>query len=104
MYIDGYPDGLNAQLIMKGNVTANSNGNFGGMYTYLEGSNMNLVIDVQGSFQSCGNDPQDIYYEVEKTSSSLEYTGSGYTCDKVYDLLGNGGTNIVEPECQSCGL
>ena len=98
-------DGTNAQLNMKGQVTFNSNG-FVGMYTGLSSLNSNAKLEINvesgSTLKSCGNAVADISGNVD-TSSTLDFSGDGYTCDqnKVV-FLGSGAGNVDEPTCQDC--
>ena len=76
------------------------------MYSFLY-SNSNLEIDVENgsTLESCGNDDDDIYGEVE-ASATATFSGTGYTCDQnkvVFEGIGGGtvGT-VVPPNCQDC--
>jgi hypothetical protein len=94
-------NGANAQLIVKGNVTLNSNNRYHGMYSYLE-ANTKLEIDVENgsTLESCGNSQSDIYGEVE-ASATATFSGTGYTCSSKQFIVFGGGT-VVPPNCQDC--
>ena len=83
---------------MKGEVTFNSNGAYG-MYSFLD-SNAQLEINVESgtTLKSCGNTGFDIYGFVEP-SSTLDFSGTGYTCDQI---VFDGAGTVVEPVCQPC--
>jgi hypothetical protein len=96
MYID-VSYGVEAEFIVKGKVTFNSNG-LAGMYSFLY-SNSNLEIDVEtgSTLESCGNDDYDIYGYV---AGAATFSGDGsYTCDQA---VFNGGGTVVPPNCQDC--
>ena len=88
------------QVIAKGSNTFNSNDG-DGIYSYIDDS-MNLFIDVEegGSVQSCGNLDDDIDTENCGASATAAFTGSGYTCDKIYESSNEG--TVVRPDCQPC--
>jgi hypothetical protein len=101
MYI-GVDSGVEAKLIVKGEVTFNSNGNgFAGMYSFLY-SNSNLEIDVENgsTLESCGNTQFDIYGQVPANATAT-FSGTGYTCDQA-KVVFNGGFTVVPPNCQAC--
>ena len=93
-----------AKLIVKGEVTLNSNGF--GMNSFL-GANAKLEINVENgsTFETCGNIDYDIYGTVDATATAT-FSGTGYTCDqaKVVFIGDNGGTvgTVDEPVCQDC--
>jgi hypothetical protein len=91
-------NGANAQLIVKGKVTLNSNDGYG-MYPYLE-ANTKLEINVENgsTLESCGNTQFDIYGEV---AGAATFSGTGYTCSSKQFFVEVGGT-VVEPVCQAC--
>ena len=99
-----FVDGVNAQLIVKGNVNINSNGD--GMFSFLE-ANTKLEINVENgsTLESCGNTQFDIYGTVDATATAT-FPGTGYTCDqaKVVFIGDNGGTvgTVDGPVCQPC--
>ena len=90
----------NAELNVKGQVTANSNGIYG-MYSLLN-SNANLEINVESdaTLKSCGNGRYDIGGSVPAAATAT-FLGDGYTCysNKVV-FIGDG--NVVPPNCQAC--
>ena len=90
---------VDAELIVKGEVTFNSNG-FYGMYSGLN-TNANLEINVENgstsTLETCGNSRFDIY--VSNDGSTATFFGDGYTCGKV--ASGGLGT-VVGPVCQPC--
>ena len=90
-------DGVNAQLIVKGKVTLNSNDNYG-LYSYLE-ANTKLEINVENgsTLESCGNTQFDIYGYV---AGAATFLGTGYTCSSK-QFIEVGGT-VDEPVCQDC--
>jgi hypothetical protein len=110
MYI-GVDSGVEAKLIVKGEVTLNSNDGFG-MYSFLgantkldivvdnsaslnldqngsngfraivrSGAKLNVDIKENGTFESCGNGFRDISGEV-RSSATATFSGTGYTCDQ----------------------
>jgi hypothetical protein len=86
----------NVQLIVKGEVTFNSNKY--GMYSDLNPSN-NLEINVENgsTLESCGNTQRDIYGYVEGAAT---FSGDGsYTCDNVYFPIDG---TVLPPNCQAC--
>ncbi len=88
---------VDAELIVKGEVTLNENGFFG-MYPSLN-TNTNLEINVESgaTLNSCGNIVYDIYGFV---FGNLIFSGDGsYTCS-LKQFLGDGA--VVEPDCQDC--
>jgi len=99
LYIE-VESGVEAKLIVKGEVTLNSNG-FAGMYSFLY-SNSNLEIDVENgsTLESCGNTQFDIYGQVPANATAT-FSGTGYTCSSKQFFVGVGGT-VVEPVCQAC--
>jgi len=99
MYI-GIDSGVEAKLIVKGEVTLNSNG-LAGMYSFLY-SNSNLEIDVENgsTLESCGN-YIDIYGYVTAFATAT-FSGDGsYTCDQA-KVVFNGDGTVVPPNCQAC--
>ena len=101
MYIYVYGDGTNAEVNVKGIVTANSNGNQG-IYT-SQNTNANLEINVESgaTLSSCGNGAYDIFGIV--SASTVEFSGTGYTCDQdrvEFTVFGDG--TVVLPNCQAC--
>jgi len=88
----------NAQVIVKGKVTLNSNGG-DGMYSSLN-PNTKLEINVESgaTLNSCGNSVIDIGGEVE-APSTLTFLGTGYTCEQTKVLIIG---TVDEPVCQSC--
>ncbi len=90
---------VDAELIVKGEVTFNSNGSYG-MYSLLA-PNTNLEINVENgstsTLETCGNSRFDIY--VSNNGSTATFFGDGYTCGKVAsEVLGT----VVGPVCQAC--
>ena len=100
MYIYVYGDGTNAEVNVKGIVTANSNGNQG-IYT-SQNTNANLEINVESgaTLSSCGNGAYDIFGNVD-ASSTATFLGDGYTCNETKVVFDGDGT-VVEPTCQAC--
>ena len=96
--VDG--DGTNAEVNVKGIVTANSNG-FAGMYT-SQNPNANLEINVESgsTLNSCGNTLNDIVSDVD-TSATVEFLGTGYACDQTKVVFTGAGT-VDPPTCQAC--
>jgi len=94
----GVGNGANAQLIVKGKVTLNSNG-LAGMNS-LFGANTKLEINVENgsTLESCGNKFYDILGEVKGAAT---FSGTGYNCSSTTFFVGGGGT-VVEPVCQAC--
>jgi hypothetical protein len=122
-------NGANAELIVKGKVTLNSNG-LAGMYPYLfsdskldiavlndatlnleqnrygffadvvSGAELNVEVKENGTFESCGNDDYDVYGTVTTASATATFSGTGYTCRS--KLFINVGGTVVEPVCQDC--
>ena len=91
----------NIELIVKGQVTANSNVN--GIYADLN-SNANLEIKVESgaTLNSCGNGRYDIYGDVSE-GATVDFSGTGYACDQDRVVFGGPGTgNVVRPTCQAC--
>ena len=99
LYIVVVP-GAKAELIVKGQVTVNSN-EFFGMFSSLD-SNANLEINVESSatLTTCEN-KFDIFGSVG-TSSTLDFSGTGYTCDPNKVVFDGAGTVVDEPDCQAC--
>ena len=93
-------NGVNARLIVKGKNTFNSNG-VNGINTSLN-SNANFEINVESgsTLTTCGNTVFDIYGSVG-TSSALDFSGTGYTCDQTKVVFGGAGT-VDRPTCQAC--
>ena len=90
----------NAQVIVKGKVTLNSNGG-DGMYSSLNpNTKLEIKVESGATLNSCGNGQYDIGGNVQWTDATLTFTGAGsYTCSSK-NLYGDGA--IVEPVCQSC--
>jgi len=100
----GVGTGVDAELIVKGEVTFNSNG-FYGMYSSLN-PNANLEINVENgstsTLETCGNSPFDIGGSVS-TPATVDFSGTGYTCNQAkVSFDGPGGSTVVKPVCQSC--
>jgi hypothetical protein len=96
MYID-VSNGVEAELIVKGNVTLNSNNI--GMYSFLR-ANTKLEINVENgsTLESCGNIVKDINGYV---TGAATFSGTGYTCDQNKVVFEGDGT-VDEPVCQDC--
>jgi hypothetical protein len=100
--------GVEAQLIVKGNVNINSNGLVGlydsfGMYSFLV-ANTKLEINVENgsTLESCGNDDYDISVSGFDAPSAATFSGDGsYTCDQA-KVVFNGDVTVDEPVCQAC--
>ena len=94
-------DGTNAELIVKGENTFNSNGD-NGIRPFLN-SNSNLEINVEtgSTLNSCGNGA-DIRGFVSE-GAKVDFSGTGYTCDQdKVEFTGDGAGNVVPPKCQAC--
>jgi len=93
---------VNAQVIVKGKVTLNSNGGVG---IDIINPNSNLEINVESSgatLETCGNIGLDIGGNVAATAS-VTFSGTGYTCDQAkVQFFGSDGSTVVEPVCQDC--
>ena len=120
-------DGVNAQLIVKGKVTFNSNVSFG-MYSYLfsdskldiavlndstlnleqnrygfyanvfGGAELNVEVKENGTFETCGNIDYDV---VGYVVGAATFSGTGYICDQ-NKVVFNGDGTVDEPVCQDC--
>jgi hypothetical protein len=100
----GVDSGVEAKLIVKGEVTLNSNG-IAGMYSFLSYSyfNPNLEIDVENgsTLESCGNGAYDIYvYSEVEVAGAATFSGTGYICDQ--DKVEFGNVDDDKPVCQDC--
>ena len=93
--------GAKAELIVKGIVTANSNG-FAGMFSsQSQNSNLEINVESDATLTTCENG-FDIYGSVG-TSSALDFSGTGYTCDQSkVSFDGSGAGTVDEPNCQAC--
>jgi len=90
---------VDAQLIVKGKVTLNSNNI--GMYSNLNPStNLEINVENGSTLESCGNGFRDISGEVP-LSATATFSGTGYTCDQA-KVQFNGGGTVVPPNCQAC--
>ena len=91
-------NGVEAEFIVKGKVTFNSNVSFG-MYSYLfSDSKLDIAVLNDATLESCGNTRRDISGFVEGAAT---FSGTGYTCDQTYFFFDGNGT-VVEPVCQAC--
>ena len=63
-------------------------------------SEFNVDVKEGGFFKSCGNGQVDIFGNPPSTST-LAFSGTGYTCDQAKVVFYDTGT-VVEPDCQDC--
>jgi predicted metal-dependent enzyme (double-stranded beta helix superfamily) len=99
LYINGVDSGVEAQLIVKGKVTLNSNDI--GMYSFLfSDSKLDIAVENGSTLESCGNTRRDVYGYVTANATAT-FSGTGYTCDEA-KVVFNGDGTVDEPNCQDC--
>ena len=94
--------GAKVELIVKGQVTVNSNEDIG-IISFLD-SNTNLEINVESgaTLTTCENRSYDIDGSV-LTGATATFLGDGYTCDpNKVDISVFGAGTVVKPNCQPC--
>jgi hypothetical protein len=96
---------VEAKLIVKGEVTFNSNGGKG-MNSYLfSDSKLDIAVLNDATLESCGNDDYDIngYVAASATATgAATFSGDGsYICDQT-KVVFNGDGTVVGPVCQPC--
>ena len=91
-------NGDNAELIVKGDNTFNSNNDRGMASNLVANSNLEINVENGATLNSCGNSGDDIYGFVG-VGATATFLGTGYTCSSKQFI--NGGT-VVEPVCQPC--
>ena len=98
-----YVTGANAKLIVKGNNTFNSNGDYGGiLLRQSPNTNLEIIVETGATLNSCGNGVYDIFGEVPAIyNATATFLGDGYTCNQTKVVFDGDGT-VVEPTCQAC--
>lgn len=91
-------------IVINSDAFLNMNDNNFNFRVTVAGADAELNVDVRegGSFKSCGSRESlgDIVILGYYGDANVTFTGTGYTCDNVYNnsLVGT----IVEPNCQVC--